>query len=218
MYSNFTINIKETRSGDRVPVINDIHLHSAYKPVSEAENFAEQKREVLERNSNILIFGLGFGYHIRAIENILKTSHKNYKIKVIEPIKSMQDAFFENGFSIDEDNIQIYQFDTIAQYYNCEELVEFMANKPAVISHPASFKLCTDFYSSFMQHKASKNTSDIEDLVTDQAVKKYLSQNENRDIIELLKDLSNTNRIESAEELLFMTYKEIITTNSTGEL
>lgn len=218
MYSNFIINIKETRNGDRVPVINDIHLHSAYKPISEAENFAEQKREVLKRNSNILIFGLGFGYHIRAIENILKTAHKKYQIKVIEPIKSMKDAFFENGFAIDEDNIQIYQFDNISDYYDCEELVEFMVNKPAVISHPASFKLCTDFFSSFMQHKASKRTVDIEKLLTNQLLKNYLNQNKDSDINDLLKDLSETNRIESAEELLLITYKEIVTTNSTGEL
>jgi hypothetical protein len=93
-----------------------------------------------------------------------------------------------------------------------------MVSKPAVISHPSSFKLCQDFYTSFMKHNASTNISDVEALIKSEPLKKYFENIEQGELPQLLRELSQTNRIESAEEFLLMSYKEIVTTNSTGEL
>ena len=93
-----------------------------------------------------------------------------------------------------------------------------MVNKPVVISHPASFKLCQDFYKNFMGHKASTSISEINELTTSDNVKKYFENNEDQDLNELLAELNQTRRVETPEEFFLMSYKEIVTTNSTGDL
>lgn len=57
-------------------------LYSKYDPIRDSRVFAEE-----EYDKNIdcyLVYGLGFGYHIRQLENLIKRNEREYHIYVIE--------------------------------------------------------------------------------------------------------------------------------------
>lgn len=58
------IKIERARSGEPVPVVNGQSLHSRYDPAGEGEKLADRFLSEGERPQRILVFGLGFGYHI----------------------------------------------------------------------------------------------------------------------------------------------------------
>lgn len=215
MYSNFVVETKKSKTEEIIPVVNEVHLHSAYNPENEARNFIIQKEQDLAENSNVLVFGLGFGYHISALLDEMKSRHDNFKIVVIEPMAQMIEAFHKEGFSLDTKHIKLFHFETIDEYYRCEELVQFMVNKPLVLPHPPSFKLCGDFFKMFMSHKSSKMIQDITPLIESRTISKYLESNQGS-FPQLLKNLSQTSNVSRSEDFLFMAYKELVTTNGTG--
>ena len=77
--------IKRSKNGFDIPVINGVHLHSAYNPQKEATHFYEKYKDQINANSPILILGLGFGYHIEALFEYLENKQKPENIWVLEP-------------------------------------------------------------------------------------------------------------------------------------
>ena len=51
---------------------NGKYIHSKYNPVKEAEQFANNNYNVIENNSTVVVYGLGLGYHILALNKLLK--------------------------------------------------------------------------------------------------------------------------------------------------
>ena len=72
--------------------INGITVHSVYDPVAEGKKWAasviEKYSKKHEKPENIIIFGLGFGYHIKELIKLLKDKFGEinpFKISVFEP-------------------------------------------------------------------------------------------------------------------------------------
>ncbi|MHB1696710.1 MAG: CgeB family protein [bacterium] len=87
--------------------INGITVHSIYDPVSEARKWAAQVLQNIEETGKIdkiIVFGLGFGYHIEALINEMQNrfgARDKIEIEVIEPsIKSYD--FIQHNFNISE--------------------------------------------------------------------------------------------------------------------
>ena len=70
--------------------INGITVHSVYDPVSEGRKWAAQIMDRINSEGipdKIIVFGLGAGYHLEALSDLLKKEESKIKIEVVEPLK-----------------------------------------------------------------------------------------------------------------------------------
>ena len=58
-----------TKDGNYTLSINNVLLHSKYNPSNEADRFIENNIEKIKNKRNILVYGIGLGYHIQSIMN-----------------------------------------------------------------------------------------------------------------------------------------------------
>ena len=121
--------------------INGITVHSVYDPLIEAQKWAGQIIEKIDEEGKpdkIIVFGLGFGYHIEALLNEIKNrfgiSHK-IEIEAIEPSLESYD-FIRHNFNISEllQNIQLNILDAESEALDASELAEKIGlNKGSVL-------------------------------------------------------------------------------------
>lgn len=173
--------VKYSKSEQPVPVINGVHLHSIYNPEREASGFVTNQLENLRASKNILVFGLGFGYHIAQIEEKMKTFHPvEYNIFVIEPNVQIVEKWHELAPTKFSNHVHIISHTTIKEFYKDVKLVDFMSSKPAVIPHPASFQLNMTFFKDFMSYCYPKSINESIYFVESESFRNYLSS-ENKD-------------------------------------
>ncbi len=166
-----------SKTEKQIPMVGDVRLHSIYDPEKEARLFTEKNMETLQNREELLILGLGFGYHINEIVHELVALYKNkFKVVIIEPNKHVYNKCVELGMlSINLENIKIYSGQTIDELYSDRDLIDYLVNKPGVIAHTASFNLYKDFFTAFLSYKASKKTGEITKRVLNGPLKEYLS-------------------------------------------
>jgi hypothetical protein len=168
--------IKNARNKERIPVVNGVHLHSSYDPSKEAMSFVERHAETLQKKNEVLILGLGFGYHVNEIARILKEIHgKKFSIVVIEPNNEIYKDCIKEGL-LNTDNVTIYTGAVAKDFYNHGELTQFLLRKPAVIAHPSSFNLYQAFFKSFLSYEAPKTFGKMNTSACPPEIKVYLSK------------------------------------------
>ena len=168
--------IKESRTGHKVPVVNGVHLHSIYDPTKESINFIEKNKELLDRNNWVIFLGLGFGYHINeAIKYLEGNNNEKYKILVIEPnCQVCQDAM--DLKLIDGLKVTFLTAIEVRNLYKDRSLINVLLQKPSIIAHPASFNLYRDYFTEFLTFKSLNTIGELEEIIEDQELKKYLKE------------------------------------------
>lgn len=91
----------------------EVRLHSGYRPVSEADQLVKSRKEEIGQANRILIYGLGLGYHLQAVEKYRKPDSKIYVVEMnpnilpyVEEVFPLQ-KFCENGYNFCvSDNLQ----------------------------------------------------------------------------------------------------------------
>lgn len=179
--------LKESREGSFIPSINGVHLHSAYNPIREAENFIENNQETLINNSQILLLGLGLGHHLTLMTKELQKNHdENFKIFVIEPI----DKLFEDAkrLKILPNNRNIYYYTTpnLEKLYRQKEILNFLVNKPGIVIHIPSFNFNRNFFETFLSYRSDQRLKTAQDLpLRPKVISYYQSFNEDLTTSEL---------------------------------
>lgn len=168
------IDIKMSRVDTPVPVVEGIHLHSIYNPVKEAEGLIQKFETQLQSQNRVLVLGLGFGYHVWCLEALLGRIHENWKIIIIEPDPRLRDEFNRLMPVELSAHTRIVSCNQVAEYYDDMDLVHFMASKPLVMAHPATFNLRETFFKNFMSFQASNNISDVASKVSDQEMRNHI--------------------------------------------
>ena len=184
-----TYEVKTSRGGLKIPVINEVHLHSMYDPVKEAKTFLNKHEVSLESKNKVLVFGLGYAYHIYELCKVLERNHgTNYQIVVIEPNDQVyQDCIKYNLFP--NKNIKVFSGFDLQRMYAESELINFLIQKPAIISHPASFELYRNFFEKFMTYEAPRDISTITKYIESKELRSYLyTDTESHSIENFLKD------------------------------
>ena len=162
---NYNLNIesyelKDSRSGHKVAVINGLHLHSSYDPIREAEVFIEKHQSTLESKNQILLLGMGLGYHLSKLNRELSSLYgDDYKIVVIEPIEKLFKDAKRYGQVPSSKNIYYYTTSDIEKLYAQNELLDFLVKKPGVIIHTGSLNLNRDFFESFLSQRAKQTNT-----------------------------------------------------------
>jgi len=213
--------IKTSRTDQKIPVVNGVHLHSIYNPYKEAETLIESHVESFKNRNEVLILGLGFGYHINfAIEKLTEIHGSNFKIIVIDPNSQVYDDCLKYDL-INKKNILIYAGFSAKELYSDLDLIHFLLRKPAMIAHPPSFNLYQSYFKDFLTFEAPKLIKDINTFTNEHSLKKYLAglnQDESFDneIYDTLPKKDHFSRMDFLAMALVEMTKGTIT-NITGE-
>ncbi len=102
--------------------INGITIHSVYDPIAEAQKWAAQVMEQVNANGGksdkILIFGLGAGYHVKALMDLGKI-----EIEIIEPSEESY-VFIKNNFNIEQisERVKIHVFNSSLDAFSFSDI------------------------------------------------------------------------------------------------
>lgn len=166
--------VKTSRTNQKVPVVNGVHLHSIYNPFKEAETLISSQIETLKQKNELLILGLGFGYHVNyAIEKMIEFHGNNFRIVVIEPNTQVHKDCVD-GELLNKKNVLVYSGYTSQELYSDLDLVHFLLRKPGMIAHPASFNLYQYYFKNILTFKAPETIEEILNFTQVQEVKDYL--------------------------------------------
>lgn len=155
--SLYKYEVKVSKTNHKVPVVNDVHLHSIYNPIKEAASFIAKNKKLIKVKNEILILGLGFGYHVgEAIVALKEKWGIDYTVVVIEPNDKVYQDYLEYS-KIEDSNLKIYAGQEIKELYKDRSLVDYLLTKPGIIAHPASFNLYEDYYKNLLSYQAPKN-------------------------------------------------------------
>ena len=198
--------IKTSKTGLQIPIVDDIHLHSIYDPMKEAEGFIKKNQQILMKNNNILFLGMGFGYHIDLACRILHKFHQGYySIVVVEPNKKTAEDCFKLKKK-KEAGLSAFIGESIESLYLDRSFISFLLKRPSIISHPASFNLYKDYFEQFLTYKSPQSIQEIIKVVSSKEIRDFLEGMESEQTLsEYTKNiLMEKNRISHENEFLFL--------------
>lgn len=212
-----TIEVREAKTGHPIPVVNGVHLHSSYNPTKEAEAFVEKFNDQINNNKYVLVFGLGFAYHIdRIVYQMKRCWGDQFKILVIEPILKTEELLHENRTVNYENNVVIHSGLTVSEIYDNRDIVDFLALKPTVIPHTASFNLFQNYFKSFMSFNAKTDLESLACHITDPEFKKYLLELGPRNYFELVNSINSKKSEWNKWDFLIMSLNSITSPENTA--
>lgn len=201
--------VKTSRTEQKVPVINGVHLHSIYNPFKEAESLIEAQLETLKNKNEVLILGLGFAYHVNAvIEKLTQFHGDDFKVIVIEP----NPKIYEDCIAFDllnKKNVLVYAGFNSHELYSDLDLIHFLLKKPAIIAHPPSFNLYQNYFKTILTFEAPQSIRGISEFITSSEVKKYLNSfNQDSTLEEVLyNEIPNKEKFGQADFLAMALYE-----------
>jgi hypothetical protein len=165
--------VKKTPTDQFVPVKNEIYLHSAYDPFKEAENFLDKHRQAISEKKDLLILGLGFGYHVDAIEAYCKTLSKAPSITILEPDLELINLANENR---NKSYQNIYSHENINDLFNNNKFIEILMRRPYLIPHGPSISSNEKYFKEFLTYQANKSLNVIADKINNSEVSASLKE------------------------------------------
>jgi hypothetical protein len=167
--------VKVSRTEQKVPIVNNVHLHSIYNPYREAENLIEKNFDQIKTKKEILVLGLGFAYHINELNDRMTQIYgDHFKIVVIEPNINVYNDCLELNL-LNKKNTLVYAGFTPVELYSDYDLVHFLLKKPIVVAHPPSFNLYQQYFKNFLTFEAPTTIKDSLEFIHHPEVRKYLS-------------------------------------------
>jgi hypothetical protein len=216
--------VKSSRTEQKVPIVNGVHLHSIYNPFKEAESLIAAQVESLKNKNEVLILGLGFAYHVNAIiEKLTQLHGDDFKVIVIEPNIQVYNDCISNKL-LNKKNVLVYTGFSSHELYSDIDLIHFLLRKPAIIAHPPSFNLYQDYFKTILTFEAPKSINSILEYVSTTEVKNYISHFDPDSTLEkvLFEIIPNKKRFEEfdflAMALVEMTQKSHNKQQGQGDL
>lgn len=168
--------IEMAKNGYPIPVINDVHLHSLYDPIKEAQDFVKQHEAELLENRVILVLGLGFGYHIREIIDFQVNHHrKDAKLAIIEPSLSIIEDCKRLNL-LPEGDISIFHAEDPIALYSNQKLIHFLLQRPHLLFHPATYNVYSDYFKAYLSYRPDNKIQSLLHLIQNEELKNYLQQ------------------------------------------
>lgn len=136
-----------TRDGGYTLSVNNILLHSGYYPAKAAKTFAEGNLDKIQHKKNIVVYGIGLGYHINEILKLIDINSNVFAFDIDDEIMKKSEEL-NTLKEIKKDNrIQLYLG------YSKEVLIEFSEKMKLVdniIVYKPSLKVLPEKYSDFI--------------------------------------------------------------------
>jgi len=208
---SFSVSFSQSKSGHKIPMVNGVYLHSVYDPIKEAESLVAEHEKNLEKENNVLILGLGYGYHINEIRSKLMLNFgTDYNIYVIEPNPNIV-KFVKEDRMIFDGPIKIICKQTLDDIFSETNFVDFLMKKPTLISHSSSFNLYSEFFKEFMSFEKHDSFSTNINILKNMSLKNMLlSGNEESSFSSAIDNLIIKDKKESKDSFLIDIYKNIL--------
>lgn len=206
--SNSNYKLEKSKTGKDVPVINGVYLHSIYDPEKEAQTLIEKSSEAIKTKNYVLVFGLGYGYHIDALVKALTENHQHFEVVVIEPNTGLIEDFLR-ARPIEDERIQILNIEKPNEAYEQEVFVEFLMNKPCIIKHETSFSINNEFFTNFLMYKAPTKVSDYSHLLIEQS-RSFINVISEESLTEHAQLIADSAQINSKQDYLTLALNSII--------
>ena len=199
--------VKNAKSGHPVPVVNGVHLHSIYNPVKEAKDMVKKSYKSFKENTNVLIFGYGFGYHIAEIISFFKLEKiKKYELVVIEPNEEILKKEFLSG-----ENIKVYNEKDPSELFKYMEFINFLIKKPVIFAHPPSFNLYKNYYEKLLKYKYPNDLVRTIKEIKNKSLKEFCQKNRSGDSLEsFLVNIRNKESYNNKNQFLLMAFSSLI--------
>jgi hypothetical protein len=146
------ITVETSQNGHPVPIIKNVYLHSIIDPIEEAALEMKQFEDKILSNSNLLILGLGFGYHIDECERILRRYNTKYRIFVVEPNEELIEKFQSTRKC---NHLEIFHSHNAHELYDNFEYINFLLKKPIIIPHKPSLKVNSYFFTELLKFRSN---------------------------------------------------------------
>lgn len=154
------VSFEKSKSGSTTLVYNNKYIHSKYDPVKESEQFISNKKNLINEKV-ILVYGLGLGYHVQAIVNIIDSEQKIYVFEhnneLVKGCKNVNSELFKL------DNLSIITSEDKLFYeklLNCMNMVQdLIIHKPSLETIKNDNQELYDLIKGYSQAKVSIENS-----------------------------------------------------------
>ncbi len=196
-----TLEIKKSKHGEYIPVLNGVFLHSAFNPIKEAESFVENHLTTLNQKNNILVLGLGFAYHLDQILHHMNNFHQQYQVVVVEPNHKILKACEEfNPKNLKR--LVILSGLEVKTLYQDANFIRFLMNRPGVIAHPASFNFHSEYFKSLLSFEADQSLSSFQHRLPNE-LKAYFQQfNPNMTLNQIFTQLETKTKLTTTADFM----------------
>ncbi|WP_238916537.1 6-hydroxymethylpterin diphosphokinase MptE-like protein [Clostridium sp. YIM B02555] len=163
------MNIEKSKSGLFTAKFNNKYIHSKYDPIKESKQFIQQNIDLITDKSNILLYGIGLGYHVNEIVDNMNNQSILYVFELNDELvkyaKEVNPRIFENN------NVKIInsKFENFYNYFS--EILDLTGD---VIVHKGSLETIKDtnenFYNlifDYCEVKKSMNDENLNKLLDD---------------------------------------------------
>jgi hypothetical protein len=199
------IKVEYTKEGHPVPIVNGVYLHSIFDPINEAKKFVTSNEKKIKTSENILVLGLGFGYHIEEIINYAKDNNVTKNIFILEPSTKLVDKFKRLK---DIKNITIINPKNMGELFEERLFIELLLKKPATLAHINSFNLNRIFFKQFLNWSANETPQSYLHLIK-KDMKDSLA-NDARNFSELISEINRPGNEFTNNDFLLLGLNEII--------
>ncbi len=180
--------ILKAQSGHDILVIDNIEMHSKFNPVQEAYDQCLALRDKIKKQDHILILGIGLGYHIQQLEFKMREFHKNPVIYVVEPNEEVVKLAMKYHI-VPQGNVKIFSGRSIDTYYQDQQFIDFLNDKPLIVPHNPSLNLEYTFFKKFLSHKSSRKLSDITKVLHPEIKPLFHRQSQHTTLNQFINDL-----------------------------
>ena len=199
--------VKKSKTELPIPVVNGVHIHSAYDPIKEAKKMIKKDLSDFQRKKKVLIFGFGFGYHVREIVSFFNEKKiKDFKIVVIEKNKKLLDnalSFFPNN----PEKTKIYCQEEPGKIFMDKDFLDFLIDKPVIFAHPPSFSLYSSYFEKILKYKSPNSLSNLKTFIEDKDLKYYLEKyHDQKDLNELLENINSKKSFKDENDFLMSAF------------
>lgn len=156
-------------------IIDGIHMHSSINPEKEALFFCERYDNEIQNNTSFLVFGVGAGYHLKALVKKLQDLNKSIDIIVLDPKDDLIDSFLEKNIDFSKTKGLRFVSESIENIYSHQGFCEFLIKKPSILIHQPSFQISKDFYQRFLKYRPSKNLVSHKNNIDNELVEHFNS-------------------------------------------
>lgn len=218
-FSHADFQIKISKTGHAIPVVNDVHLHSIYNPIKEAEAFLEKNKIVIKQKNKVLILGLGFAYHVNLVVKLMEENFQNdFEIAVIEPHLEMAKDCLTRNF-INDERVTIYSKAMASDLYKIDEFINFLMKGPNILTHSASFNLHERFFRDLLSYRAPTDVESISKRIRNKDLQNYLGKLQpQNDLYKFIhEDIKKKVKADCAEDYLLLAFAGMTKVKSTEE-
>jgi hypothetical protein len=202
------IRIVKSQSGHANLFVRGVEMHSRFNPVQEAYEQAVELRDKLKKSRQVLILGIGLGYHVQQIEFKMREFHQTPEIVVIEPNEEVA-LYAQNSHIIPQKFVRVLCGDQVENYYRDRRFVNFLQNKPLIIPHRPTLDLEQSFFKKFLKYEASKKLSKVISVLDTRLVDIFQDSNKEITLYQFLEDLKQSPHLTNTH-MQFLAFKKIL--------